>query len=474
MLILALAPCLAQAVPAYARQTGQNCQACHAGGQFPELTPYGRLFKMTGYTLGRRALPLSVMAVASSVSVNNTSKSDDPGDDFQKRSKLIFATGSVFLAGKVTDNLGLFSQFTYDNYGNQADDGSFQGTTTTDNVDIRYADHLIMGDQDLIWGISLNNNPSISDPWNAVAAWMQYVPVPSPSAYRFVDGEAPYPGFGSDGNIAGLTAYLFWNQSLYAELGFYRSADRIFSPFRAGITGEDRTYLDGNNNPYWRLAYSRDWGANSLEVGASGMVAHIFDPGAERSDHNNLGRTNNTGVDSQYQYLLFPHAVTVQLSYMHQVQHYSQNSLADGSPYFQADGLTPVAPVDGTDTTNVLRLKASYIYQAKYGASLSYFSLTGSTNSLNQSSGYDSNGQITSDDPLGTGISSSRVEGNLSGDPETRGFTGELFWTPIQYLRLGLQYTAYNKYNGASHNYDGFGRNASDNNTLFFYAWAAY
>ncbi|MHB1334257.1 MAG: hypothetical protein ACYCY1_16855, partial [Sulfuriferula sp.] len=42
----------AQAVPAFARQTGQNCVACHAGGQFPELTPYGRLFKLTGYTLG--------------------------------------------------------------------------------------------------------------------------------------------------------------------------------------------------------------------------------------------------------------------------------------------------------------------------------------------------------------------------------------------------------------------------------------
>src|ERR1039458_9365889 len=48
---LALAPQQAQALPAFARQTGQNCVSCHAGGQFPELTPYGRLFKMTGYTI---------------------------------------------------------------------------------------------------------------------------------------------------------------------------------------------------------------------------------------------------------------------------------------------------------------------------------------------------------------------------------------------------------------------------------------
>jgi hypothetical protein len=30
---------------------------------------------------------------------------------------------------------------------------------------------------------------------------------------------------------------------------------------------------------------------------------------------------------------------------------------------------------------------------------------------------------------------------------------------------------AYDRFNGAGHNYDGFGRNASDNNTLFLLAW---
>jgi len=55
-----------------------------------------------------------------------------------------------------------------------------------------------------------------------------------------------------------------------------------------------------------------------------------------------------------------------------------------------------------------------------------------------------------------------------------RGWTSEIFWMPIQYVRIGVQYTGYEKYNGASHNYDGAGRNASDNNSLFFYLWAAY
>ena len=69
---------------------------------------------------------------------------------------------------------------------------------------------------------------------------------------------------------------------------------------------------------------------------------------------------------------------------------------------------------------------------------------------------------------------STRVNGNLSGSPATRGFTYEAFCTPLQYLRVGAQYTAYNRYNGASANYDGFGRNAQDNNSLFLYVWGAY
>jgi len=38
----------AEALPSFARQTGQQCVACHNG--FPELTPYGRQFKLNGYT----------------------------------------------------------------------------------------------------------------------------------------------------------------------------------------------------------------------------------------------------------------------------------------------------------------------------------------------------------------------------------------------------------------------------------------
>jgi hypothetical protein len=94
------------------------------------------------------------------------------------------------------------------------------------------------------------------------------------------------------------------------------------------------------------------------------------------------------------------------------------------------------------------------VYQAKYGGSLSLFNLTGTVDPNN--------------------IDLTRVTGNASGDPATRGLTAEAFWTPIQYLRIGAQYTGYSVFHGASSNYDGSGRNAHDNNTLFLYGWFAY
>jgi hypothetical protein len=43
----------ARAVPSYSRQTGMPCAACHYAP--PELTPFGRTFKLEGYTFTTKA-----------------------------------------------------------------------------------------------------------------------------------------------------------------------------------------------------------------------------------------------------------------------------------------------------------------------------------------------------------------------------------------------------------------------------------
>jgi len=47
-----LATTPAQAVPSFARQTGLACEACHTIP--PELTPFGRRFRLNAYTLTTR------------------------------------------------------------------------------------------------------------------------------------------------------------------------------------------------------------------------------------------------------------------------------------------------------------------------------------------------------------------------------------------------------------------------------------
>jgi len=76
------------------------------------------------------------------------------------------------------------------------------------------------------------------------------------------------------------------------------------------------------------------------------------------------------------------------------------------------------------------------------------------------------------------------VFGSASGAPTSGGYTARLeripfgklgsFASPWVNLRMGLEYTGYWRFNGGRTNYDGFGRSASDNNTVFLYSWFAF
>jgi hypothetical protein len=456
----------AGAVPVFNRQTGQNCVACHAGGQFPDLTPYGRLFKMTGYTIGEHAVPLAAMAVGSYTKTRNTSSSDPDFDaraNFPKDGNLIFQTASVFLAGKVTNNIGGFVQVTYDNYDHQSEtDSHWVGHTVTDNVDLRYVDRFINPANDLIVGATLNNNPTVTDPWNSAPAWGFNV-VPGSSGPEVT----PIIAGGLAQNVAGLGAYMYWNKTVYAELGTYRTANGFWSFMSQGfnVNRGDMNIVKGGNNPYWRLALTRDWGPHSAMVGTSGFRAKVYPDPTDPTGPTNDFR--DVGIDGQYQYILHPHAVTVTASYIHEKIDYASTVGGQFAP-LDPDGTLGLPLTNTSDTLKMFRAKASYAYNARYGGTLSFFDITGSTNSLLQSSAFDP------ENPGQPLEGSESVGGNATGNPATRGWTAELFYLPVQYVRVGMQYTWFNKFNGASNNYDAFGRNASDNNTLFLYVWAAY
>ena len=86
----------------------------------------------------------------------------------------------------------------------------------------------------------------------------------------------------------------------------------------------------------------------------------------------------------------------------------------------------PLPDTNASDTTHTVRAKLTYTYQAKYGGNLGYFHLTGTTNTLNQTSGYDPTTGLRPSDPtgaLGATALSTRVNGNLLAIPRRAGST---------------------------------------------------
>ncbi len=69
---------------------------------------------------------------------------------------------SLFLAGAWTSHVGSFLQVTYD-----AQDDHF----SSDNTDIRYANKRNLAGKELVYGVTLNNNPTVEDLWNSTPAW---------------------------------------------------------------------------------------------------------------------------------------------------------------------------------------------------------------------------------------------------------------------------------------------------------------
>ena len=67
-----------------------------------------------------------------------------------------------------------------------------------------------------------------------------------------------------------------------------------------------------------------------------------------------------------------------------------------------------------------------------------------------------------------------RVDGSRNGEPDTKGFIIETDYLFREKYKLALQYTIYDEFNGSSHDYDGFGRDASDNNTFYGLIWLMF
>lgn len=463
---LALHPDVAAALPSYARQTGQTCSTCHTA--FPQLTPYGRRFKLGGYTAGggdSNLPPLSAMVQSQFTHLNRSldaplgstslyAPPQPPGlsgyndannwTDFSSQV-------SLFYGGKVIGNLGAFMQWTYSqNAGGQQ--------IAWDNTDIRYVDSLHIAPVDFLWGLDFNNNPTVQDPWNTTPAWgVPFIAsafAPTPAASTMLEGSQ---GWGP-GQVAGAGAYVFVNDMFYLEVTGYGATPRSF---QWALTGGPAGNLLSGVAPYYRAAVEKDWGEHSIEFGAYGMNANVITGGNQALPIGTFGWPTDiltdTGLDAQYQWISDIHAVTLRANYIYERQ-------ALNSSY--AQGLA----ANNVDYLRSLKLSGEYVFKNTYAVSATYFNLNGAADPAlyapNANFSPNSEGWIF----------------DLSYLPFSRG--GPSFW-PWANARLGVSYTLYTRFNGAARNIDPtavdvngdalcpgtYCRNASDNNTLLAYAW---
>jgi hypothetical protein len=416
----------AGAVPSYARQTGLRCSGCHYTP--PELNPAGRRFKLTGYVdRGKdeaaikaepgtwqagldllKALPVSAMFDASATQT----KTAVPGT--QNGTVAFPQAASLFLAGGWTDHLGSFVQITY----TTADDHF-----SWDNTDIRYARITTVGGKELVWGLDLNNNPTVEDLWNSTPAWgypwVGSETAPTPTAATMIQS------LGQD--VAGGGAYMMWNDHLYLTAMGYRTTHIGAQP----NTGEGFTFNTTGVAPYWRLAWNQSGTESQFEIGTYGMYM--------KSTPNSISGPGDTYTDVagdlQWDLTIARHDVlSLRGTYIHQSANLA-GTVAMGGASVLKQNLSSV------------NVNAEYHFGNKLSATFGWFDTWG-----------------TADPAL---YPPGDIGGSATGSPNSDGFIANLSWWPTQNLQFSAQFTGYTKFNGGTTDYDGSGRNASDNNTFY-------
>jgi hypothetical protein len=468
----------AEALPLFARQTGMACLACHT--VYPELTHFGRMFKLNGYqldngkdlqmitdqgdqTLALPAIPnLALFIMAGYVSLGKPLPDSAVAGAHSLSSGIQFPQQvSLLYGGKIAPHFGAFAQVTYD---------SSSDTFNIDNTDFRFANQWVLPNKTpLTLGLSLNNNPSVEDPYNTTPAFgFPYLPpeiaVPSLAA--------PIIEAGTAYTVAGPVFYALWNESLYAAFGFYRHSPTGSSSPGNPITGapspsdsQTANVVEGDN-PYWRLAYEYNIDRYSLMLGTYGAYFKIL-PGEATGTALSppypgglYNKYTDVAGDFQFQFLGENHSATLKGTYV------KENSALDAT--------AAVGASNPSDWLSYGSIDLTYWYQRRYGFDVGYISIKGSTDPL----AYPSAPTLCAGGTCGVGAGTPGaipvgVTNSANSNPTTNSWVGEIYYVPWLNVKFGLQYTHYTKFNGAENNYDGVGRNASNNDTTYLYMWFA-
>ena len=426
----------AYALPSFARQTGQRCAACHVGGNWPQLTPWGRFFKLAGYTAGKSSIDregINYVPVGLLGQVGLTwaaQPNNSQGQPVVTQNGVPQAYDfTAELGTQITNWAGVFAEY---GVGNTLP--GWKGASGP--IDVRAVHFFKPGDHELLVGIDSNNDPTLQDVWNTVPSWA-YPYYGSPQA----PGAPGGPMISSLAQESGsIGAYALFDRQFYAEVSMYRVGTGFFRFMNAGTSYQTGAqYLKGFN-PYWRAYWTKEHGPNVWMVGTFGMHSEIYPDSASP-----IGPTDtfaDTGFDSQYQYLGDTRKLTLRSSYIYEQQSWN--------------GSFPIGNVSSPKgNLKTLNLSASLAIRDAWTFTGGYFVSNGSNNAALYG--------IT--DPNGN---------PLSAKPNTTGYELEVDRTLTQNVVASLQYTGFTKFNGLANNIDGLGRKPSDNNTLWISVFFAF
>ncbi len=423
--IIGVAPPEGEALPSFTRQTGLSCGVCHT--VYPQLTPFGRRFKLGGYTMTMKSEanaglpPVSIVAQLGYTHTQaNAATPLNPNDNLFLQS----ATLSYY-GGAINEHLGAFAQITY-----TAPTGPGP-QLVWDMHEIRYATTGTWRNEPVTYGFTLHNMPTLQDVWNTVSVWnypfITSTLAPAPSAHTILDGVF-------SARVIGESAYAFINDTIYVEAAAYKE----LAPDIQRRLGIDPTTLTVGHMdsvaPYFRVAYEPHWGNTSLEVGAFALFATLYPYPLAGTD-----RYTDYGFDSQYQVIGSDYSLTVRASLIREDQ-----------------ALNASFPTRASNATDQLN---------KFTASLAYVS------------GKDNRVQYTGAIFSTYGTPDALLYPTAPNSPNSSGWIAEVAWMPFGdslapywpsfNTQVGLQYTNYSVFNGTS-------TNAGNSNTLFLYTWVAW
>lgn len=432
MLVFVFATSKAWAVPSMARQTGYECSKCHT--VFPELTRFGRQFKLGGYAMSSEKwdarpflekIPVAGLLQVSRSQTKNTHTDEAMPDAFPRDRDTIIQAAGIYYGGKITDNSGALIQYNYD---------GIEKKWGMEMFDLRYAKSMDVGEKEFAWGVTLNNGPTLSDIYNSTPMWG----FPHTDSAILMSNASTLIDMTLASQVGGVGLYGLWDDSYYGEFALYRKAKPgIFRLLAAG--DEIETALDGYA-PYWRFAWQKEAGPHSFEIGTYGIVGKVLtDP---EDSGSGTDRFRDIGLDGSYQYAMGDHIVSAHATWIHEKQ--------DWNASFPM-GLRSNPSTD----LNTSRVDFHYFFRREWGGGVQFFRTSGGKDLLGYNTG-------------------EAVMGSANGSPNSRGWITEVNYVPLPYVKLAVRYTAYQQFNGAGRNYDGFGRNAKDNNGLYVLAWVLF